>query len=702
MRLTLRTLLAYLDDILDAATTKEIGARVSENTTASNLIARIRDVTRRRRIGSPELSGPGSTPEPNVVAEYLDNTLDPGAVADLERVCLESDVHLAEVAACHQILTIVLGEPVTIRPELRERMYAMGSATPGPAPSTVPANTPYAVGSAPLTPARPVVPDYLKRPPLWKRLVPLAALGVLAAGWLWLVMTSGLFEGGQKVAKDADKPKAAPLPAPDKVRPAPQVEQPRLDEPQAPSPAVSPMDVAATPAPMTPEASTTTTADTAPAFTPNADTAVAAVTAPMAPSATAPPATGIEAPPVDQRPQPTIMYTSAEGVLLHRPRGRQEWTVLPRRALLRAGDEIASPEPFVSELQLTSPTDQGITLRMTLGGGHLQEGARIRILPPTETMLAEIEIDRGRIAIHRPTDGVTQAIGLGVTVAGKRTEFDAVMPQTRFGLEVDLPRAKGGPPAADQWPQRTGTLTVVQGVVNVRRDRLPPISGEPGLLTLEWTNAAVDAFSAGLGIPPWLDTEIRPLASQKNWAQKFEAEFALDQSVVASIEPVVEDKRNTIAAYATKTMALVDNPSVLVRTLTSPHDDARHAAMIGLREWVLLTPDNVPRLTDEVSRAFRDPEVPIVEKLLWRLSDAELRDETASMQVLEWLSSDNLAIRDLAFYEVLEATSRDFQYRPQAPVNQRESSIARLREHIRRTKGLIAPVPAEAPPAENM
>src|SRR5262245_15526735 len=126
MRLTLRTLLAYLDDILEPSQAREIGARISENGVASALVARIRDVTRRRRIGSPELSGPGSAPDPNVIGEYLDNTLSPDAVADVERVCLESDTHLAEVAACHQVLTIVLGEPVTIRPELRDRMYLLG------------------------------------------------------------------------------------------------------------------------------------------------------------------------------------------------------------------------------------------------------------------------------------------------------------------------------------------------------------------------------------------------------------------------------------------------------------------------------------------------------------------------------------------------------------------------------------------------
>src|SRR5438477_23374 len=125
MRLTLRTLLAYLDDTLEPTEIKQIGQKVAESDAAQELIARIKQVTRKRRLTTPPLTGPGAKFDPNLIAEYLDNELDGEQVAEIEKVCLESDVHLAEIAACHQILTLVLGEPALVPPTARERMYGL-------------------------------------------------------------------------------------------------------------------------------------------------------------------------------------------------------------------------------------------------------------------------------------------------------------------------------------------------------------------------------------------------------------------------------------------------------------------------------------------------------------------------------------------------------------------------------------------------
>ena len=124
MRLTLRTLLAYLDDTLDPAQAKQIGQKVAESEFATELIERIRRVTRKRSLNVPPSSG-AERADANTVAEYLDSDLSPDKVEEIERQALQSEVHLAEIAACHQLLTLILSEPAQVPPMARQRMYAL-------------------------------------------------------------------------------------------------------------------------------------------------------------------------------------------------------------------------------------------------------------------------------------------------------------------------------------------------------------------------------------------------------------------------------------------------------------------------------------------------------------------------------------------------------------------------------------------------
>ncbi|QDU97222.1 hypothetical protein [Lignipirellula cremea] len=147
MRLTLRTMLAWLDDALDPTDAHEIGKKIEESEFASKLVQRVRVVTRKAQLGAPKFEGRGAH-DANTVSEYLDGSLAPDRTPGFEKLCLESDAQLAEVASCLQILTLVLGDPADTPPPLRERVYALGNAVKGASDSPLGGGPAAAVGAA--------------------------------------------------------------------------------------------------------------------------------------------------------------------------------------------------------------------------------------------------------------------------------------------------------------------------------------------------------------------------------------------------------------------------------------------------------------------------------------------------------------------------------------------------------------------------
>jgi len=126
MRLTLRTLLAHLDNALEADDNASIAAKLRDSEFAASLVKRIVSCIASDRIGAASPIATSTADDANRIGEYLDSVLSSEQVAEIERICLESESHLAEVASCHQILTIVLGNPAEISPSLRGRIYELG------------------------------------------------------------------------------------------------------------------------------------------------------------------------------------------------------------------------------------------------------------------------------------------------------------------------------------------------------------------------------------------------------------------------------------------------------------------------------------------------------------------------------------------------------------------------------------------------
>lgn len=212
MRLTLRTLLAWMDGVLTEADAAEMTAKVSATPLAQGLADRIRDVVSRPTLPAAAPDGRGFAADPNSAAEYLDNVLHGERLGDFERICIESDMHLAEVAACHRLLAAVAREPeLAAAPAADTARYLDMVRNPGAPRPWAAGDRPAASGMAATarrTAAAPQ-PGGGARASLASWLLATAALALLVALVVFLGWSVG--RGGRRTPADvASAAKAAP------------------------------------------------------------------------------------------------------------------------------------------------------------------------------------------------------------------------------------------------------------------------------------------------------------------------------------------------------------------------------------------------------------------------------------------------------------------------------------------------------------
>ena len=701
MRLTLRTLLAYLDDILEPEQAREIGKKATESPSASTLIGRIREVTRRRRLTAPALTGPAAGLDPNVVAEYLDNTLSVDGVGDVEQVCLESDVHLAEMAACHQVLTLVLGEPVTVVPESRERMYALGASrvedvlgVAASAPTGVSAEVESGEGEGEeaLSEEDQAVADAVRQiatpRPAWKRGLPYIIASAVVLVWLALLVFEhplrepdrglvagvGLVaEGGSELPGGGEGPGTAVLAA--KTAPA--------DQPNSKAAAGNLSEGAGTAgAPAIPKPDQSR--DKAAPIPADAKSSAKATSKKAADPITKP---AKPMPPVPAVPLPPVQNASARGVLLKRDSGGGDWMVLPRGGPVRSGERLASPAPFLSDLRI-----DGMSVRVSLQGNSAVT------FTGADDAVCEVLIERGQVVFHSgpPSADPVGPIVLRLAIGTRRWRLELSDPDTLCGVEV-RPRF---PTSFEQdfggdW--YLGGLTVASGTVQL----VPDLTGPTlSLVKGDWLSLSPSDLDADGAVPKplavlpgWLVPGSRAAsAAQRTLATRFAREFDVQQPIRLSVVAAVKSRLPGISGLAVGCLALTAQLEPLVQTLAeSEYGESRQAAFDGLRLWLVGDSGRGKQLREELGRWFQPSEVDTVYRLLWGFDKSDGAAKETSRQLVDWLSNDHVAIREMAFYHVLRITGRKYEYRPEAAAGRRNAAVARWNAHLERHGVLVAP-----------
>lgn len=762
MRLTLRTLLAYLDDVLDATRTKEIGKKIQESQFADTLVTRIKTVTRQRRLMAPDLEPSENHLDANVVAEYLDNTLDSEKISEVEKTCLDSDVQLAEVAASHQVLTLILGEPVDIPPATRERMYkivphAQSKKQTAQKNSELDFQEPFlevtkssAEFRIPSIPSKQAeennrsdstfdseLPEHLSSRTSSKSRLPKIIACVLALLFCVLLVADPDFRNSitsyispdatnsddsliaqneidkeedsnaQDNSNDEEEPTEPVLNSSEEPTSDSNTEE-TLEEPEAnPSTEIVQSNTSAeqaTPAPSPTPADSTekmTTEPTEPTVStdPSSEEALAAVTSPVVPIATKPAVSKEPKSAISNLPPARISYKNQSGVLIQFDEGKNDGAILPHRSLIHPEDAIISPIPFTSNFDI----EKGKARLSVL------PGTRLKISPPREIAKLGMKIHRGQVVLEAGpalSDASLLPFPLAIAVNEVEWRFEFMTDDTRLGIEI-IPASPEEPLHLLGDDSYTGTLYVTHGSVRFAdgKGRVVVIDANQKLsLTpadLRSAQAPINLLAANdelqNPLPQWISTEKARVPQANITARRnFEKFFTAEQTVSQSLSPQTKNRNPILASWAVDALGQVEDIHSVTRALVAADQplEVIHAAKRNLRDWLTADPEkNDPLLQTQLEASLPAEDRIVITRLLWGMNSADASNPETSAQIVQWMSHELLAVRDMAFEIALKYSGKKLHYRPDAPRKQNKAMVLRWENYLEKNEGKLLTTP---------
>jgi len=712
-----------MNGILAPEDAQEIAKKIQESPAATELLNRTRDVVRRLRLAAPGLAGPGSGLDPNTVAEYLDHQLPDDRVTDFEKVCLESDVQLAEVAACHQILTLVLGEPAEVDPAVRERMYQLGSrfgatasptaATAAPHPGGLPAlSTAEAQSTASAEPAKaaetepagksrakPTVPDYLRDPPAKNKLLPIALGAAVVVVFVLVVLAVfGQFAPGTPLGKilgyltpaeENDGPVEPVIPAlpkqPGGVKPSDSdlaekgklLEQPAVADPASKlvrpgeEPAPMPPGEAGEPKPPEPSAPLPPEPEQ-PADKPNVleKPAEGMPPEPGEPKSPEPPTEVAVRPPITIEPVPVPkaelpqqagrLMSDDRQVLLRYDSQSEEWYRVPSKGILDAQSWLLTLPAYRTQLALSTA---GVAVEM-LGG------AKIQLLPKQPQHPAGFNVAYGRLVVMPLANAGTTIRLTAGQVSGSLCFLQA---ESKCAIEV-IPRRTPGTDPEKHPRAYIVTIYGCHGGLTWQEDG----SAEAVELTAP-CRFAVGSKPVAEKAPKWVFGETEGLLDARAAAIMAPAIQPTQAARLKLLEFADDPQRREVRWLARRCLAYLDTVEPLVSPL---------AQLDAQREW----PDYLAQLAEAIDRSPQSAaavrqtleklwprEASVAYRMLWGYTDKDLEagEDAALVRALD---HESLPVRVLASWTLKEITGLTFAYRPELPPAKRDAAVKKWRE----------------------
>lgn len=629
MRLTLRTMLAYLDDVLDPADAEVLGTRISENEFASELVHRIRSSTRKMRLAAPEMDQHGTGVELNSVAEYLDNVLPDAELADFERVCLESDLHLAEVASCHQILTLVLGEPAMVDDGIRQRVYGVeanqqvADQTPQVESSEVPGPPRLVVEPPPLATDNRTdqegIPDFMQPAGTLRTWHIALAAGLLLAlimAFPWMSTRLGwqADSGEQRVPQDdASAVVTSSADTVERVAPSPPV----ADKPSTSVPTV----VAAS------------------AETTHPELEVDALPGPQV--------------------NPVTATVTSRGQLVWRWQDDQQWGPLAAEEQLTSTDRYLVPPGFRPQFMLLEGFQMAVV-------GHSAWH-----WDSTQSKQPRLVLTHGRF-IFRASDAWKDPVL--VSAAGREGWLHFANEESEVALEVwnylgpgKDPRKENRQTAVRIYQSAGGAWTEQAGDVTNDKSGVSMISR--GLATQALEHATLDTM------PDWIIGPVKNQSFEATAVTELAESIKPGQPLLIQLQECQANHRlHEVRAMAARSLAVMGHYGTI---LDSFQDKSYRASW---EKHLLLLHDLMGqdvKTAVQIKEAFerqRGDEAQQLFRLLWGY-DADQLEATGARELVECLSHESTDVRVLAFLNLKRITGKTQLFFPEKSISQQATAI---------------------------
>jgi hypothetical protein len=709
-------MLAYLDDILEPKDATELGEKIQESSFASDLVHRIRTSTRRLRLGAPKLSGQGTGLDPNTVAEYLDNTLPSGHVPDFEKVCLESDVHLAEVASCHQVLTIVLGEPAEIDQPLRERMYRIGQDTAGAAPAStkgvapppVPAQHESGNGTITLappartkntvragrseSPATGVSVKSLAVTLLCTFVVVVVALRAVGPFDQTHIAYRMLFGESRSVEVTQNDVNATSDPAPATPqlagREAPEggddqsaasggtVATPALDtNPQEPAPTPETSTDPLVSTPLDPSAGEliTNTDDIPETVTPGAGPKPdSASPEPVGPDSTppTPPATAGEVAPVPRVAVTTEVvdvgrYVAEDQMLARYDAPTDDWYQVANAMVLRAGDRLITfptyrPHAVIGDINVTFINATSVEL-MTAG----EEGQ------------PRMEMHFGS-AVILPFKAAAGRIGLKIGDQEGHVVFGDLESVAAVKVSRYLPPGEDPEKAVASYIFQ---LYAVSGTVGWSEPDAETIVVAAGRMLLRVDGRVASVVDAG-PLPAWIEgRDLKEI--ERRASLELRTALAKDRPLSRSLMEMTDFRQHEVVDLACRSLSYLGVFDPLVEALSEKRQHYYWSDQFDeLRDIVARSPESAATLCRMIEKLHAGDAASLY-RLTWGYSPAQL-SRGGDAKLVDFLENDAMSLRVMAFMNLESITGGVTKnFRPELPPSQEKTKVANWRRALK-------------------